>query len=176
MTGPTGSADARGASSATAWVAVARGSAFLALWLVLMQSVKPADLAVGLLGTVAATWASVRLLPPSAGRLRASRMLVLLPRLLWQSVVAGFDVARRALDPRMPLRPGIARVPLDFPEGHTRSIFAGISSLMPGTVACGQDDGELIYHCLDLDQPVVEQLQGEGRRLATTLVAGERHG
>jgi multicomponent Na+:H+ antiporter subunit E len=159
-----------------AWVVLARGGVLFALWMVLMQSGKPADLAVGLLCTSAATWASLRLLPPAAGRFRAGRMLLLLPGLLWQSVLAGFDVARRAFDPRMPLRTGIVRVPLEFPVGHARSIFAGISSLMPGTVPCGEVDGELIYHCLDLDQPVVEQLQGEGRRLAATLVAGERHG
>lgn len=159
-----------------AWVALARGGGLFALWMVLMQSGKPADLVVGLLCTAAATWASLRLLPPAAGRFRAGRMLVLLPRLLWQSVLAGFDVARRAFDPRMPLRTGIVRVPLECPVGHTRNIFAGISSLMPGTVPCGEVDGELIYHCLDLDQPVVEQLQEEGRRLSATLVAGDRHG
>jgi multicomponent Na+:H+ antiporter subunit E len=163
-------------SRSIAWTALARGAGFLALWLVLMQSFKPADLAVGLGCTLGATWASLRLLPPAVGRFRPGHMLLLLPRLLWQSVVAGLDVARRAFDPRMPLRAGIVRVPLAFPEGHARNIFAGISSLLPGTVPCGDVDGELIYHCLDLDQPVVEQLQGEGRRMSRTLLAGERHG
>jgi multicomponent Na+:H+ antiporter subunit E len=174
MTAPAQTVGVRRAPPAS--VAIGRGIGFLVLWLVLMQSLKPADLAVGLLSVVAATWTSLRLLPPAAGRFRAGRMLLMLPRLLWQSVVAGFDVARRAFDPRMPLRTGIVRVPLAFPQGHTRSIFAGISSLMPGTVPCGEADGELIYHCLDLDQLVVEQLQGEARRLAGTLGAGERHG
>ena len=58
-------------------------------------------------------------------------------RFLYQSIVAGVDVAWRAFDPRLPLRPGFVRYPVRFPPGTTRNVFAMITSLMPGAVPAG---------------------------------------
>ncbi|MEE4147074.1 MAG: Na+/H+ antiporter subunit E [Halieaceae bacterium] len=157
-------------------VAIIRGVAFFALWLALIQSVKVTDLAIGACATLAATWLSLHLLPPAAGRLRVGILCTLLPHLLWESVRAGVDVARRALSPQPNLKPGIVTCPLDLPPGQARNTFATITSLLPGTLACGEVDGVLTYHCLDITQPVVKQLQEEERRLAGALVRGESHG
>jgi len=156
--------------------ALMRGAAFFGLWLVLIQSVKVADLAFGAGVAVVAAWASLRLSPPATGRLRFAGLLLLLPHFLWQSVRAGADVARRALSPQVDLHPGTVNCPLGFPPGHARNTFATITSLLPGTVPCDELDGELVYHCLDTTQPVVQQLWEEERRLAGALVAGRGHG
>ena len=156
--------------------AVARAGIFFVLWIVLMQSAKPGDIAFGAIATGVATWVSIRLLPPAAGSLRFGALLALLPHLLWESLRAGIDVARRALAPHLPLDPGFVRCPLNFPPGFTRNTFATITSLLPGTVPCGDEDGVLVYHCLDLTQPVVEELSQEERLLARALVIGRRHG
>jgi multicomponent Na+:H+ antiporter subunit E len=153
-----------------------RGAGFLLLWMLLMQSWKPGDVAVGLLACAAATWTSLRLLPPAAGCVRFGQLLALFPHLLWESVVAGIDVARRAFHPRVPLKPGFVACPLSFPPGLARNTFATITSLLPGSVASGEDDRGVIYHCLDDSAPVVEQLWKEERLLAKALVAGRRHG
>jgi multicomponent Na+:H+ antiporter subunit E len=153
-------------------VAVERGAGFFTLWLVLMPSAKPADLAVGAVAAAAATWVSLRLLPPSAGRLRFSALLGLMPHYIWGSVRGGLDVARRALDPRLPLNPGFVQCPLDLPQGLARNTFATITSLLPGTVPCGDQRDGLVYHCLDVDAPVVEQLREEERLLARALISG----
>jgi multicomponent Na+:H+ antiporter subunit E len=91
-------------------------------------------------------------------------------RFLYQSVVAGADVARRALDPRLPLHPGFAAYPVGFPPGPARNTFATLTSLLPGTVPAGDEDGKLVYHCLDVDQPVLSQLAAEEAALARALV------
>ena len=156
--------------------ALLRGAAFFALWLVLMQSLKVSDLAIGATATVAATWVSLRLLPPAAGCLHFGSLLLLLPHFLWQSVRGGIDVARRVLAPSLPLCPGFISCPLGYPPGLARNTFATITSLLPGTVPCDEVDGVLVYHCLDTRQPVVEQLWEEERRLARALVAGRSHG
>ena len=93
-----------------------RGVAFFVLWMVLMQSTKPADLAVGAFATLGATWLSLHLLAPAAGHLRFGSLFALLPHFIWESVLAGIDVARRAFDPRLPLRTGFVNCPLDFPD------------------------------------------------------------
>jgi multicomponent Na+:H+ antiporter subunit E len=156
--------------------ALLRGAAFFTLWLVLMQSLKASDLTIGGCATVAATWVSLRLLPPATGSLRFGSLLLLLPHFLWQSVSAGVDVARRALAPRLSLQPGLVSCPLGFGPGLARNTFATITSLLPGTVPCDEVDDVLVYHCLDTRQPVVEQLWEEERRLARALVAGRSHG
>ncbi len=156
--------------------AVLRAAAFFLLWMALMQSLKPADLAVGAFATLAATWVSLRLLPPTAGCLHFGALLALMPHFMWESARAGVDVARRAFDPRLPLRPGFVSCPLAFPPGVARNTFAMITSLLPGSVPAGESDGVLVYHCLDTAQPVVEQLWQEERLLAKALVAGKRHG
>jgi multicomponent Na+:H+ antiporter subunit E len=40
-----------------------------------------------------------------------------------------------------------------------------MTSLLPGTVPCAEEDGALVYHCLDIGQPVLEELAEEERRL-----------
>jgi multicomponent Na+:H+ antiporter subunit E len=83
--------------------------------------------------------------------------------------VAGVDVARRALDPRLPLRPGFTTVPVGIPPGLVRSAFVAITCLLPGTVAVGEDTGRILYHCLDTDQPVATQVADEEAALRRVL-------
>jgi len=157
-------------------VGLARAMCFLALWFILMPSVKPADLACGLIATIVATQMSLRLLPPAAGRLRLGALLVFVPHFLAQSVLAGIDVARRALDPRLPLQPGTVVYRVGFPPGTARNGFAIITSLLPGSLPVDETADGLVYHCLDISQPIAEQLADEERRLGGALISGERHG
>lgn len=155
--------------------ALSRGSAIFLLWMVLMQSTQPGDLAMGLFTTIFATWISLHLFKPESGRFRFRKLLALLPHFIGVSVIAGIDVARRAFDPRMPLQPGFVSRPLDFPPGLVRNTFATFTSLMPGTVPVDENDEDLIYHCLDISQPVVEQLWAEEHLIAKAMVIGRRH-
>ena len=99
----------------------------------------------------------------------AARSLDFALRFLCQSVVAGADVARRALDPRMPLQPGFLAYPVSFPPGIARNAFATLTSLLPGTVPAGDENGQLVYHCLDVDQPVASQLAAEEAALTRAI-------
>src|SRR5262249_15381411 len=139
---------------------VSRATWFLGFWLVLTGA-DPADLSAGALAVAAATWASLLLLPPGGSGHAPPAMARLGLRFLYQSVVAGVDVARRALDPRLPLRPGFVAYPVRFPPGTARNAFTTLTSLLPGTVPIGEESGQLVYHCLDVDQPVVSQLAAE---------------
>lgn len=153
-----------------------RGLAFLGLWVVLF-GVHGADLAVGLVTAMAATWASLRLLPPASHRPHPAVLARLALRFLWQSVAAGVDVARRALDPRLPLRPGFVTVPMGLPPGPGRQAFRLLSSLQPGTLPLGPDENDrLTVHCLDIEQPVVRQMTEEQALLARALGRDAAHG
>ena len=120
--------------------ALARWAGFLCLWLVIFGTAAP-DLVVGAATAAAATWTSLRLLPPVGARLRPVALARFGVRFFWQSAIAGADVARRALDPALPLRPGFARCPTRLAPGSTRDAFCALSSLLPGTLPTGADQG-----------------------------------
>jgi multicomponent Na+:H+ antiporter subunit E len=146
-----------------------RGAGFLLLWLVII-GVGMSDLAVGLVTAAAAAWASVRLLPPTRGRLRPIALAGFSLRFLGQSAVAGADVAWRALDPSVPLRPGFVRCPIRIGPGPARSTFRALSSLLPGSLPAGpEDDGTLLIHCLDVGQPVPAQMAAAEARFLRVL-------
>jgi multicomponent Na+:H+ antiporter subunit E len=144
---------------------LARTVFFFGFWLILYGA-NPADLVVGALVAIAASWTSVRLLTPGQWRINLVALSKLVLRFPSQSIVAGIDVAWRALDPRMPLRPGFVIYPVRFPPGSARNAFTTLTSLLPGTVPAGDKDGQLVYHCLDVDQPVVSQLAAEEAALS----------
>jgi multicomponent Na+:H+ antiporter subunit E len=149
--------------------AVLRGCAFLVLWVVLI-GVDPGSLVVGLFTASAATWVSLRLLAPGSIPLRPVALPSLAARFAWQSVVAGWDIARRALDPRLPVRPGFVSYPVRFPRGPVRNLFTTLTSLLPGTVPAGEDGDALLYHCLDVERPVAAELAAEEALVSRALV------
>lgn len=151
---------------------LARTLSLLALWL-LLTGAAPGDLPAGALAAAAGAWASVRLLPPRrAPRVRVAAWLAIAGRLALQSLVAGADVARRALAPRLRLRPGFVSHPLRLPPGSARDAFCALTSLLPGTVPSGYDErGALLVHCLDREQPVAAQLAADEARFERALGA-----
>lgn len=162
--------------------ALLRAAGFTGFWLLLarpwelaLAEAALADLGVGLVAAALATGVSLRLLPPAPGRLRPGALARLVGRFLGQSIVGGLDVARRAFDPRLPLKPGYLRHPPHLPDGTQRAVFGALTSLIPGTLPVGSDpDGALIYHCLDLDQPIAEGLARDEALLTAIRADGGR--
>jgi multicomponent Na+:H+ antiporter subunit E len=147
----------------------ARVTFFFIFWLIL-YGVESADLLIGVAAAITATWASRRLLPPGRGILHPIALARLVLRFPLQSIVAGFDVAWRALDPRLPLQPGFVLYRSRLPLGPPRNAFCTFTGLLPGTLPSGSDqDGNLIVHCLDVSQPVIEQLAAEEAMLRRVL-------
>ena len=141
--------------------AIFRATGFFGFWLVLTGA-DAGDLAAGLVAAVAATWASLRLMPAQPWHLHPIKLAGYVLHFLRQSITAGIDVAWRALDPQLRLQPGFVVYPAQLPPGTTREAFCAIMSLMPGTLPCGTTkDNALTIHCLDVTQPVAEQLAAE---------------
>jgi multicomponent Na+:H+ antiporter subunit E len=153
-----------------------RAACFTVLWLVL-SGAQPAGLAAGTVAVVAATWTSLKLLPAGQWRLAPGALLRALARFLHQSVIAGVDVARRALDPRLPLRPGFVTCPMRVAPSVARSAVCTVASLLPGTLPARLDErGTLLIHCLDTDQPVAAQFTEDEAILFSAFRAERNHG
>jgi len=148
--------------------AASRAAWFSFLWLVL-SGAHVGDIPAAAAAVGAATWTSLRLLEPNAWRRSPRAILKLVLFFLYHSLVAGADVARRALDPRLPLRPGFVAYPTGLPRGQRRNVFTTLTSLLPGTVPTGERDGQIFYHCLDIEQPVLAELAAEEAALVRAL-------
>jgi multicomponent Na+:H+ antiporter subunit E len=137
-----------------------RGFGFFAIWLALIGTA-PKDMPFGLLAAAAATWASLRLWPPN-GRLSLSGLARFVLRFLPQSVLAGADIARRAMAPRIALRPGLVDYRTTLPPSLAQGAMCAVMSLQPGKlpVSC-QASGDMLVHCLDTSAPVTAELAAD---------------
>jgi multicomponent Na+:H+ antiporter subunit E len=145
-----------------------RGAGFLVFWL-LLASFKSSDFPAAVIAVVAATWTSLRLLPPGGWQPSLSGLARLALRFPLQSVLAGVDVAWRVLQPTLPIKPGFVTLPSQL-QGNARTAFATYSSLLPGTLPIGPaKGGGILVHCLDTGQPVVAQLHAEETRFTRAI-------
>lgn len=78
---------------------------------------------------------------------------------LRESVRGGVDVARRALHPAMPLRPGLVVLRSRLPTGPAEVFLINALSLTPGTLGVELRGAELTLHVLDDQAPVVRDLR-----------------
>jgi len=152
---------------------ILRAAGLLALWIVLSGSLAPAELAVGLVAATLGAWASAQLAPPRHGTAtQLPALAVLALRLPVQVLLAGIDVAMRALSPRLAIRPGLVAFSPKLSPGPERDAFLTLASLLPGSVPAGPDgSGRVVIHALDTDQPVAAELAKEEARFARAIGA-----
>ncbi|NJD32572.1 MAG: sodium:proton antiporter [Gammaproteobacteria bacterium] len=151
--------------------AFSRGAGYFALWMVIVGG-KSADFAPGLGAAALAAWLSLRLMPPDpcGGEVRWWAAIGLLAHFAKVSVLAGLDVARRTLAPRLRLDPAFVHYRPHLPPSDARSLFLAMTSQMPGTIPSGPVPPDAIaYHCLDASRPVASELAMEESRLLDAL-------
>jgi multicomponent Na+:H+ antiporter subunit E len=139
-----GNLHARGRSAAL----VTRLVLLALLWVTLVEG-HPQGLSVGLLVLPLVAWASLVFEPSRGARLLPLALLRLLPLFAWQAVRGSFEVARRALHPRLPIAPGCLRVRCHVQDEAARRFLAHVVSLVPGSLAAEVQGDWLTLHLLD---------------------------
>ena len=81
-------------------------------------------------------------------RIRIGRLLYYLPWLVWQIVVASFQVAKVVLHPKMPIDPALMRFKTGLPNTEARVILGNSITLTPGTITVQIEDDEFLVHAL----------------------------
>ncbi len=152
---------------------IARFAMFAILWVALAGAEKGA-LYFGVPAALAATVLSARLYPGGWRGLRFSRAALLLPSLLFRGLVSGFDVARRALDPRLPVAPDWVRVNAPGEPDELRVLLGGIISVLPGTLAAAPSGTSLDVHVLCMDSFDPAGIRTDERRVRRLLDVPER--
>lgn len=121
---------------------------------------------IGVPVAVAATGLSLRLRSERCWYWRLAGVLPMGWFFLRQSVRSGFDVARLAMHPGLPLNPGVLRFRTRLPKGTPLLFFAGVINLLPGTLVLEFETEELRIHVLDTGHDVEAQLRRLEQRVA----------
>ena len=90
------------------------------------------------------------------------------PWLLKEIVLANIDVARRILDPRLPIRPTLVRVRASQKGDLGRVIYANSITLTPGTVSVDMEGDQITVHVLSYEG-AAEDMSGEMDRRISKL-------
>ncbi len=79
---------------------------------------------------------------------KSLRFISYLPWLLYQIVIANVDVAKRVLDPKMPIDPVMITFESVMKTDLSRTILANSITLTPVTVTVDIDDNTFVIHAL----------------------------
>ncbi|MGE5306860.1 MAG: Na+/H+ antiporter subunit E [Alphaproteobacteria bacterium] len=105
---------------------------------------------VGLPTAILAAAINFPSLPRGSWRWKFHGVLPMLWFFIKESYRGAFDVARRALDPRLPIDPGLITYNCRLATTSARLFFADLITLMPGTLSACSNDRELVIHALDV--------------------------
>jgi len=96
------------------------------------------------------------------------QLLLYIPWLLWAIVKANIDVAKRVLNPSLPISPCMVRIKATQKTDLTRVIFANSITLTPGTVSVELVGDDILVHALTRE--AAEDVQsGDMDRRVTSL-------
>jgi len=134
----------------------------LVLWILLTweeiseQGMPPLAIGVGTCLIIAA--ASRNLFPAvSVHPRRVVFFIIFIPALLWEIIKSNLDVAYRVLHPRMPINPGIVRVPVNLQSQYGKTILANSITLTPGTLTLDVSGQNFYVHWLNIQTYVPEE-------------------
>lgn len=162
-----------GATLRTALQLLIRGALAVIAWWALVEGETGGVLMASLFIASAAV-VSYWLSADSSGPISPGGLLRFVPWFATQSLRGGIDVARRAIDPRLPISPGFVELELTLPPGTARRLLTGIVSLLPGTLSVALDEhaggpAVLRLHVLDTDLPIEPRFRELEQHLARIL-------
>ena len=145
------------------------------LWWIMVEG-RPGSWGVGVPVALAAALVAALVFPPPRRWPRPLPLLGFAAFFAVQSLRGGWDVARRALSPAMPLAPGFAEVRTSLPEGAARVLLADVISLLPGTLSVDLRGDLIQLHGLVLGPGLEAEVRDLERRVAALYGAPDRGG
>ncbi len=80
----------------------------------------------------------------------ATFLILYIPLLTVELIKANIDVARRVLDPALPLNSGFVKIPTDIKSDVGKLTLANSITLTPGTISIDADDENVYIHWIDV--------------------------
>ncbi len=73
-----------------------------------------------------------------------------IPVFLWEMLKANLDVAKRVIDPSLPINPGIIEIKTDLKSERAKLFLANSITLTPGTLTVDIIEDRLYIHWIDI--------------------------
>jgi len=145
-----------------------RISLYALLWVVLTGGRMESWL-LGVPTVLIAAWISNKARRFSRGRISISGGARFMVFFLKASLISGFDVVRRAIQPRLLLHPDLIDYRLSLSTESARIFMADVVSLLPGTLSADLTATKLTVHVLDRNMPIHADLRALEKRIAAML-------
>lgn len=100
------------------------------------------------------------------------RFLGYLPVFMKNLLLSNIDIAKRVLDPKLPVNPGIVKIQTTLTRPYQRLILANSITLTPGTVTLEMEEDHLYIHWIDASEESEkhgEIIKGEMERAISKL-------
>lgn len=86
-------------------------------------------------------------------KFRFVNLIIFIPVYAWELIKANFDVAMKALSPKLDINPGIVKITTDLNSDYGLSMLSNCITLTPGTITMDiyeEDDKNVLYiHWID---------------------------
>lgn len=86
-------------------------------------------------------------------------IVLYIPVFIYQLILANLDVARRVLSPKIPLNPGIVKVPTNIKSDLGKLTLANSITLTPGTLSLDVTEDAVLVHTVEVKGDTEEQKQ-----------------
>ncbi|MBT3319365.1 MAG: Na+/H+ antiporter subunit E [Clostridia bacterium] len=77
-------------------------------------------------------------------------IVIYIPVFIFKLVLANIDIAYRVLSPKLPINPGIVKVPTKLKSDFGKFVLANSITLTPGTLSLDVEDDEVIVHWVNV--------------------------
>ena len=81
---------------------------------------------------------------------RITSFITYIPIFIIEIVKANIDVARRVINPNLPINPGIVKINTDLKSDYAKLFLANSITLTPGTLTMDVKDENLYIHWIDV--------------------------
>ncbi len=124
------------------------------IWVILTQSFNPQELITGFI--VASV---VSMISPAIAGEKPSKwfqpkryvyLVVYLFYFIWQMIKSNIDVAKRVINPKLPIKPGIVKLKTKLKTNAAKLALANSITLTPGTLTVDIVDDTFYIHWIDV--------------------------
>lgn len=101
-------------------------------------------------------------------------VILYIPVFIFKLVIANIDVAYRVLSPKLPINPGIVKVPTKLKGDFSKFVLANSITLTPGTLSLDVEDDKILVHCINVKGDTEQEHQKNISKTFEKILGGNK--
>lgn len=99
-------------------------------------------------------------------------VVIYIPVFIYKLIIANIDMAYRVLSPKLPINPGIVKVPTKLTNDFGKLVLANSITLTPGTLSMDVEDGYVLVHWVNVKGTTEEEYQNHISKSFEKILGG----